>query len=108
MIGRGGGGNWERSQGLGRSSKEISHCETKKPNVDAGFGTLPTAPGSAWMMLGKRGARVHLHICKQGLHSCPDATSAQSTQLRGQGQLSSVYSALEERERRACRSFPPG
>lgn len=46
---------------MGRSSKEISHRETQKPiqeaNFDAGSGTLPTAPGSAWMMLGKRGAR---------------------------------------------------
>ena len=29
----------------------------QKPNFDAEFGTLPTAPGPAWMMLGKRGAR---------------------------------------------------
>ena len=26
--------------------------------------TFPTAPGLAWMMLEKRGARCHLHICK--------------------------------------------
>lgn len=29
----------------------------REANFDAGSGTLPTAPGSAWMMLGKKGAR---------------------------------------------------
>lgn len=29
----------------------------QEANFDAGSGNLPTAPGSAWMMSGKRGAR---------------------------------------------------
>ena len=56
--------------------------------------TLPTAPGSAWMMLEKRGARYHLHICKLGLQK-PPPLGAPAQRL---GLLSSVYSALEDRE----------
>lgn len=45
--------------------------------------TLPTAPGSAWMMLEKRGARYHLHICKLGLQQLPRSHLRLEHQLSG-------------------------